>query len=140
MFMRCPSCDGNVLRLSIAFRGDISCQFADDQNLKVLEKVALNTEFDDEDACRCLTCSWEGLVSDARRVDPEASPISASSSAGLTEAELQEIAADAESLPSRSRRLARRLIGEIQRLNALLETMTRVSDNEGTSSRDTWVV
>jgi len=139
--MKCPECHSSLLRVGVAFTGSIACQFSRERSFRVLEKVALDTEFDDDSDCRCLACNWQGLVRDLPTATDQAQkprpkrPVSFGPL--MNAAELYRLEQQLPSFEPEARRAAERLIEEVRRLQSLLDAVTRAS--ESPESTDTWV-
>jgi hypothetical protein len=63
--MRCPNCDGQVLKIEILFQGFVTAFFHNAENYQLTEPVTMNSSWEDESPCICETCHWEGRVAEA---------------------------------------------------------------------------
>ena len=132
--MRCPECQSRMLKVGVSFTGAVSCQFGDGNKFRLLEKVSLNSDFPDEAECHCLTCQWDGQVRDIR-IDPAQakvrSSLSGKSPTGslMSQRELERIADEARKFDAEPKKVSERLIQEVRRLHALLESVTRISES-----------
>lgn len=137
--MKCPNCQSPLLEINVSFTGNVACRFSEGQKFQLLEKVALKSEFAENAGCRCLVCNWEGRVADARTAaDSTSRRSSGPAREPLTPREFEHIRQESDSLSPRSRAIVRRLISEVERLNSLLDTVTRLSG--GRQSDDDTVV
>ena len=136
--MKCPRCQSPLLKIDVSFTGNVACKFSEGQKFQLLEKVALRSEFAEDAGCRCLKCHWQGRVADARANSPRTQhKVHQASQDPLTAEELRKIEDSAESLSPRSRAIVQRLIDEVERLNSLLDAVTRVSTRRRGSDDDT---
>ena len=144
--MQCPQCHSPLLKVHVSFAGDVACQFSGSQHLhefQILEKVALQSEFDDDAACRCMSCSWDGRVADTVRFpvgrrprQPRAKSIYCTP---LSPEELSAISEETQAFEAAPKQIVERLVGEVHRLNSLLETVIRLSGASNGSDGDTCV-
>jgi hypothetical protein len=66
MTMRCPACASTKLRIGVVFTGEVACEFRNGSVVEILEGSTLQSAWDDESRCSCLTCNWSGHVHDLR--------------------------------------------------------------------------
>jgi hypothetical protein len=64
--MRCPACASTKLRIGVIFTGEVACEFRNGSVVEILEGSTLQSAWDDESRCSCLTCNWSGHVHDLR--------------------------------------------------------------------------
>lgn len=62
--MKCPDCGNRKLSVAISFTGSVACRFSDDEQIEVVEAVALDSQWDDESECECMGCGWSGQLRD----------------------------------------------------------------------------
>ena len=134
--MQCPQCGHSKLKIEVAFVGSVSCAFSTADEFELLDTAWFDSEWSDDSACACLNCSWTGMVRDAHadgskvvatRTD---SPKPDCPRVPMTEDELLEIKHELEKAqcPARWRQHFRKLVGELDRVNSLLETFVRLND------------
>ncbi|MFQ5731413.1 MAG: hypothetical protein ACE5KM_05595 [Planctomycetaceae bacterium] len=141
--MQCPECQGALLKVNVTFAGEVACQFSEPQHFHILETVALQSEFDDEAGCRCMSCSWVGRVGETGRVPVghriRQSPATSMACAPLSPEELDAISEEIQSFGPVTKQIAERLVEEVLRLNSLLETVARLPRGSNGPDGDTWV-
>lgn len=142
--MHCPQCGHSSLRVSVVFTGAIACEFQSEEEFELLDSVSLESEWDDDSACECLSCDWRGRVREARSAVADRSADERGESrqgeerAMLTEEYLQDIK-DRLAVGYCNplwRGYLEDLIAEVERLHSLLETITCLSSRSRTSDRD----
>ena len=144
--MRCPGCGSHRLRVAVAFKGMVACAFRTSDDFELLNDVELDSRWDDAAQCECLKCAWTGEVGDAVRAVASGRSRSASSSTReslasrstpLSAADLQRISGrlDVGFYDPAWADDIRRLVAEVDRLNSLLDLVSRVSKTSGQSRR-----
>lgn len=73
--MKCPQCGSSMLRIEVVFTGFVSCAFSGEQEFELIDKLLLDSNWDEDSACECLRCDWRGVTRDAdtrlaRRMPP----------------------------------------------------------------------
>ena len=63
--MRCPNCDGQVLKIEVLFQGFVTAFFHDAHSYRLTEPVSMNSSWEEDSPCICENCRWEGRVADA---------------------------------------------------------------------------
>ena len=149
--MKCPNCGSTELRVEVRFAGQVACKFVEGDNFELIENVALDSNWDDHSCCECMDCLWVGTVQIAR--DGRTGQLKENSSLEKNPAFLNPISneelgelkrlLETRSCPRLWRDYIERLISEVDRLNAFLEMISRLTDSKpGTeiaSSEDTVV-
>ena len=139
--MRCPHCRSPLLTVHVSFSGDVACQFSGEQSFQILEKVALESEFDEEANCRCMACGWDGQVAETQTASAQLrsarSPGQSISYSYLSLEALEQIKIEIESFETRPKQISQRLVKEINRLASLLDTVTRLCGSADGASTDT---
>lgn len=130
--MHCPKCRNSALRVAVAFTGDVYCDFSADGDFRLIDEVALDSSFSDDGDCCCPECGWEGRVRDARA--PVANPPQSSSPTPLSSEQLARLRAKISMFQGESRRVAETLFAEVQRLNVLLDTVSRFGGKPNSTS------
>lgn len=141
--MRCPHCGAARLRVEVAFSGKVPCSFGGEGEFELLDSVAFDSEWHDHSECECLECGWMGQVGEAQsgRKPPVVVPTQTDDPAPyagpLTEADLQQIRQQLAVGYCNPiwRRHIERLLGEVQRLSALLDSIARLSGNPSVGKR-----
>ena len=64
--MKCPACNSQLLKIEIAFKGQVACAFSDDDEFDLIDNISLDSEWNDSSSCACLDCHWTGNVREAR--------------------------------------------------------------------------
>ncbi len=143
--MHCPTCSSNNLKIEVNFSGRVSCRFADDNDFELIDRVSLDSNWNDDSPCECLCCHWIGAVRDARsaRAGELGAAKSAAASAVMIEQfsveerqELKRLLAAEECSPT-LRKHVENLLDEVQRLSSLLESMSRITQQSAASDNDT---
>jgi len=140
------------LKIEVAFVGSVSCAFSTDEEFELLDTAWFDSEWTDDSACECLNCSWKGSVREAHSgaskavatKTESASPYCQCPRTPMTEDELLEIKRELENAqcPRRWRQHFQKLVGELERVNSLLETFVRLNDaprSDSASGEDTFV-
>lgn len=126
--MNCPECGSPYLRVRVVFSGSVACAFSGDQEheFDLIETVSLDSRWNDSSACQCLTCSWTGIIGDARaaRGEPQRRAARPTPATAMTIEELRTIQKELESTECEPhwRNRLERLLGEVKRLTWLLDT------------------
>jgi hypothetical protein len=63
--MHCPVCGSRRLRINVLLAGSVTCNFADEQPVEVLEATEFDSLWNDDARCDCPDCSWTGVVAEA---------------------------------------------------------------------------
>ncbi len=63
--MRCPNCQGQLLRIEIQLQGYVTAYFHAADEYQLTEPVTLTSAWEASSPCECETCRWIGIVSDA---------------------------------------------------------------------------
>jgi len=134
--MQCPQCGHSKLKIEVAFVGSVSCAFSTDDEFELLDTAWFDSEWTDDSGCACLNCSWAGTVRQAHTDTSKAVATKTDTAqphrprVPMTEDELLEIKRELEKAqcPPRWRRHVRKLVGELDRVNSLLETFIRLND------------
>ena len=63
--MRCPNCDGQVLKIEVLFQGFVTAFFHDAARYQLTEPVTMSSSWEEDSPCICESCHWEGRVADA---------------------------------------------------------------------------
>lgn len=141
--MHCPTCSSTLLNVQISFSGNVACQFSEAGEFTLLENVALDTQFDDDAGCHCLSCGWEGEVGDLsarrRRQDHAHPQPTGSRGLPLSNRQLRELAAEVARLHPSAQKTGEKLLQEVYRLRSLLDAVSRVASKPSTSDGDTWI-
>ena len=140
--MNCPKCASRFLRVEMAFTGQVSCAFSNGGEFEVIDRVALDSEWDDRSPCECLLCAWRGPLGEARRKKrspPQSKPARKGNplSAMMSAEEIQAVRDQLKIGHCHPiwRAHLERLLEEVERLNALLDTITRVNAHENDGRR-----
>ena len=136
--MKCPNCGSTELRVEVRFAGQVACKFVEGDNFELIENVALDSNWDDHSCCECMDCLWVGTVQTAR--DGRTGKLKQSSSREkkpaflnpISNAELRELKRllETQSCPPLWREYIERLISEVERLNAFLEMISRLTNSK----------
>ena len=155
--MKCPRCESRYLAIDIVFAGKVSCKFLEKDDLEefeLLDTLSMNSQWDDHSECSCLSCEWQGKVQDARSQSGSGTPSthdglpfvaapSCTTVEAATSLQLQQLRDEirTKGCDSHWRTHIENLIAEVERLDALLEAMMRVSekDKRDNSGQDTVV-
>jgi len=124
------------LKIEVAFVGSVSCAFTSEEEFELLNTAWFDSEWTDSSACSCLKCSWSGTVRDAhgdtsKTVATKTEPApTRRPRVPMTEDELLEIKRELEQAQCspRWRQHVRKLVGELDRVNSLLEMFVRLND------------
>jgi len=141
--MKCPKCGSTQLKVEVSFAGQVACKFDESGNFELLDDVALDSSWDDASRCECIACHWSGEVQYAK--SGEISTLDQGERLGglrsysrpITSEELSDLKQllSSQRCPPLWRDKIEKLISEIERLNAFLETIMRVT-NQATSGGD----
>lgn len=145
--VKCPKCGSPELKIEFQFAGQVACKFVDEDNFELIDNVAIDSKWDDDSPCECLSCQWNGTVHDAKmyRVDSKSDKTSRkarrSFSRPMTVEELTTLKTllKTNHCPGPWRQRIEQLIAEVERLNSFVETLSRISEQDD-SNGDTVVV
>ena len=149
--MKCPNCGSTELRVEVRFAGQVACKFVEGDNFELIENVALDSNWDDHSCCECMDCLWVGTVQIAR--DSRTGKLKEISSFEkkpaflnpMSNEELGELKRllETQRCPPLWREQIKRLISEVERLNAFLKMISRLTNSNPetgiVSSEDTVV-
>lgn len=137
--MHCPQCGSSYLKIGLVFSGDVCCAFTDDEEFELLDTVSLDSHWSDESPCACLDCAWSGVVRETRPASLVPTPGRAGKDRfvplgrdGMTPERLKTLKDELAARPCHPvwRAHLEDLIAEVERLSALVETLTRVVEAE----------
>ena len=63
--MRCPQCDGQVLKIQVLFQGFVTAFFESALKYELTQPVSMNSSWEEDSPCICQRCQWEGRVAEA---------------------------------------------------------------------------
>lgn len=63
--MRCPNCDGQILKIKVLFQGFVTAYFQNAFQYELTGPVMMDSSWDDDSPCVCESCRWEGQVAEA---------------------------------------------------------------------------
>ena len=135
--MKCPICESTELRVEVRLAGQVACKFVEGDNFELVEKIVLDSNWDDHSCCECTDCLWVGTVQiardgrDGRLKENSSFEKKASFLNPISNEELEDLK---RLLETRSchplwRKDIERLISEVERLNAFLDTIFRVTNS-----------
>jgi hypothetical protein len=68
--MRCPSCDGQILKIQVLFQGYVTAFFQSAYQYELTRPVAMNSSWEEDSPCICENCEWQGSVAEALACGP----------------------------------------------------------------------
>jgi hypothetical protein len=68
--MRCPNCEGQVLKIEVLFQGFVTAFFHDANQYHLTQSVSMQSSWEGNSPCICENCHWEGNVADALAACP----------------------------------------------------------------------
>lgn len=68
--MRCPNCDGQILKIKVLFQGFVTAYFQDAYQYELTQPVSMDSSWEDDSPCTCESCHWQGRVADAMACCP----------------------------------------------------------------------
>jgi hypothetical protein len=130
--MRCPACASTKLRIGVVFTGEVACEFRNGSVVEILEGSTLQSAWDDESRCSCLTCNWSGFVHDLRSLE-DLVPDRKLSDRKLSESELLGMERDLllGKCPKRLERRVGKVVDAVRKLQTqlqILETLDRAKN------------
>lgn len=136
--MKCPNCGSTELRVEVSFAGQVACKFVEGDNFELIENVALDSHWDDHSCCECMDCLWVGTVQIARdgRTEKLKKNLSLKKNSvfinPMSNEEFEELKRllETQSCPPLWREYIERLISEVERLNAFLEMISRLTNSK----------
>lgn len=141
--MKCPKCGSTKLQVEVSFAGQVACNFDESDNFELIDDLALDSSWNDASRCECIECHWVVKLQNARLGSIDA--LNQSERGGglqtyrgpVSAEQLRELEQllDSQRCPPLWREKIEKLIAEINRLNAFLETITRITDHAA-SGRD----
>lgn len=137
--MRCPNCGSRKFRVGVLLAGKVACQFDNADELRVLETSSLESSWDPDAECSCMTCSWSGTAADAGLADPLAGLSSALSAVELANIERELQAGDCPEQFSDAIRKLVDMVRSLQNQLQIIRNVNRGKTKDGIDSRDTAV-
>ena len=136
--MKCPKCGGRKLRVGVVLAGEVTCQFDTDHDMQVLQPAALDSSWDPNAECSCLSCSWSGTAAQAGL------PLEVAQSGGLSPNELQTIEQELQAgdCPPQLAEAIRSLIETVRTLQnqlQIVQNMNRRNTKGGAGLGDTTI-